>query len=196
VQKLQGAERSVKVRKELTMRHVLTAVAMAAFWCSLVSLGLAEDTKATQSPDAKKVEAKANATANAKLRASIHRTMADLIEARSAEKPDQAKIDSLSKKVQQLREKFQAQAPAVVGNVPAGWVCPWGGPGMGFGRGAAWGGPGRGQGAGRGPGGGPGAGRGFGPGTGLGLGAGGGAFVDEDNDGICDYYEVRHGMHK
>jgi hypothetical protein len=169
---------------------------MAAFWCSLVSLGVAEDTKATRSPDDKKVEAKVNATANAKLRAAIHRTMADLIEAQSAEKPDQAKIDSLSTKVQQLREKLQVQAPAVVGNVPAGWVCPRGGPGMGFGRGAAWGGPGRGPGAGRGPGGGPGAGRGFGPGAGLGLGTGGPAFVDNDNDGICDYYELRHGMHK
>jgi hypothetical protein len=184
----------MKVRKEFTMRHVPTLVTMAAFWCSLVSLGLAEDTKATQSPDDKKVEAKANTTANAELRATIHRTMADLIEAQSTEKPDQAKIDSLSKKLQQLREKLQAQAPAVVGNVPAGWVCPQGGPGMGFGRGAAWGGPGRGPGGGRGYGGG--AGHGFGPGAGLGLGAGGPAFVDNDNDGICDYYELRHGMHK
>ena len=30
----------------------------------------------------------------------------------------------------------------------------------------------------------------------MGLGAGGPAFVDKDNDGICDYYELRHGMHK
>ncbi len=177
------------------MRNVLTLVTMAAFGCSLVSLGLAEDTKAIRSPDDKKVEAKTNATANAKLRATIHRTMADFIEAQIAEKPDQAKIDALGKKLQQLREKLQAQAPVVVGNVPAGWVCPWGGSGMGFGRGAAWGGPGRGPGAGRGPGG-LGAGRSFGPGAGLGLGTGAGAFVDEDNDGICDYYEVRHGMHR
>lgn len=172
------------------MRHVLTWVTMAAFGCSLASLGLAEDTKATQLPDDKKVEAKANATANAETRAAIHRTMADLIEAQSAEKPDQAKIDSLGKKLQQLRESLQAQAPAVVGNVPAGWVCPRGGPGMGFGRGAAWGGPGRGRGYGGG------AGRGFGPGAGLGLGVGGPAFVDNDNDGVCDYYELRHGIQK
>jgi hypothetical protein len=186
------------------MRHVLTFVTMAAFWCSPVSLGLAEDTKATQSPDDKKVEAKANATAPAELRATIHRTMADLIEAQSAEKPDQEKIDKLTKNLQQLRGKLQAQAPAAVGNQPAGWTCPWGGPGMGFGRGAARGGRGQGQGAGRGAGFGPGAGRGpgggpgrgFGPGGGLGLGAGGAAFVDEDNDGICDRYELRNGMHK
>jgi hypothetical protein len=178
------------------MRHVLTLVMMAAFWCSLVSLGLAEDTKATQPPADKKVEAKANATANAELRATIHRTMADLIEAQSTEKPDQTKIDKLTTKLQQLRGKLQAQAPAVVGNVPAGWVCPWGGPGMGFGHGAAWGGLGRGPGGGRGYGGGSGAGRGLGPGAGLGLGVGGGVFVDEDNDGVCDNYELRRGLHK
>ena len=133
------------------MRHVLTFVTMAAFWCSLVSLGLAEDKKASKSPDNKKVEAKADTSANAELRAKIHRTMAALIEAQSAEEPDQAKIDKLTKKLQQLRGKLQAQAPAAAGNQPAGWACPWGGPGMGFGRGAAWGGPGRGQGADAGP---------------------------------------------
>ena len=69
------------------MRHVLTFVTMAAFWCSLVSLGLAEDKKATKSPDNKKVETKADASANADLRAKIHRTMADLIEAQSARSP-------------------------------------------------------------------------------------------------------------
>ncbi len=109
--------------------------------------------------------------------------------------PDQAKIDKLTKKLQLLREKLQAQAPAA-----AGWTCPLGGPGMGFGRGPAWGGRGQGWGpggAGFGPGRGrgPGAGRGFGPGAGLGLGGGPG-FVDRDKDGICDNYELRHGMHK
>jgi hypothetical protein len=208
VQTLQGAERSVKFEKELTMRHVLTLVTMAAVWCSLVSLGLAEDKKASKSPDNKTVETKADSSANADLRAKIHRTMAALIEAQSAEEPDQAKIDKLTKKLQQLRGKLQAQAPAAAGNQPAGWACPWGGPGRGFGRGAAWGGPGQGQGAGRGPGFGPGAGRGwgggpgggagwgFGPGAGMGRAPGGPAFVDKDNDGTCDNYEVRHGMHK
>jgi hypothetical protein len=202
----------MKSEKELTMRHVLTLVTMAAVWCSLVSLGLAEDKKASKSPDNKKVETKADTSANADLRATIHRTMAALIEAQSAEEPDQAKIDKLTKKLQQLHGKLQTQATAAAGSQPAGWTCLWGGPGMGFGRSAAWGGPGQGQGAGRGAGFGPGAGRGpgagpgmgrgpgggrgFGPGGGLGLGAGGGAFVDEDNDGMCDYYELRHGMHK
>jgi hypothetical protein len=85
----------------------------------------------------------------------------------------------------------------------ANWTCPWGGPGMGFGRGPAWSGTGRGQGVGRGLGWGAGAargpgggqGRGFGPGAGWGRG-GGPAFVDEDHDGVCDNYELRHGMHK
>jgi len=30
----------------------------------------------------------------------------------------------------------------------------------------------------------------------MGLGSGGGSFVDEDHDGICDYYELRNGLHK
>jgi hypothetical protein len=190
------------------MRHVLTLVTMTTVWCSLVSLGLAEDKKASKSPDDKKVETKADSSANADLRAEIHRTMAALIEAQSAEEPDQAKIDQLTKKLQQLRGKLQSQAPAAAGNQPAGWACPWGGPGRGFGRGAAWGGPGQGQGVGRGTGFGPGAGRGwgggpgggagrgFGPGAGMGRAPGGPAFVDKDKDGICDNYEVRHGMHK
>jgi hypothetical protein len=207
------------------MRNALTFVTMAAFWCSLVSLGLAEDKKATKSLDHNKVETRTDASATADVRAKIHRTMAALIEAQAAEEPDQAKIDKLTKKLDQLRGKLPAQVPAAAGTQPAGWTCPWGGPGMGFGRGAAWGGPGMGFGrgaawggpgkgvgagrgagfgpvAGRGPaagpgmGRGPGGGRGFGPGAGLGLGAGKGVSVDEDNDGICDSYELRHGMHK
>jgi hypothetical protein len=177
---------------------------LAAFWCSLVSLGLAEEKKASDSPDNKKVETKADSSAKADLRATIHRTIAALIEAQSAEEPDQAKINKLTKNLQQLRGKLQAQAPTATGNQPAGWACPWGGPGRGFGCGAAWGGPGQGQGAGRGAGFGPGvgrgwgggAGRGFGPGAGMGRTPGGPAFVDKDNDGTCDNYEVRHGMHK
>jgi hypothetical protein len=169
-----------------------------------IPLGLAEDKKASKSPDNKKVETKTDISAKADLRADIHLTMAALIEAQSAEEPDQAKIDKLTKKLQQLRGKLQAQAPAAAGNQPAGWACPLGGPGRGFGRSAAWGGLGQGQGAGRGAGFGPGAGRGwgggagrgFGPGAGMGRAPGGPTFVDKDNDGTCDNYEVRHGMHK
>ena len=55
----------MKSEKELTMRHVLTIVTMAAFWCSLVSLGLAEDKKASKSPDNTKEETKPASSPNA-----------------------------------------------------------------------------------------------------------------------------------
>ena len=179
------------------MRCVLTIVMMAALWGGLVSSGMAEDLKATKSPD-NKVEGRAGTSGNAELRAEIHRTLAALIEAQSAEKPDQAKVDELTKKLQQLRGKLRSQNAAAVGNATAAWGCPWGGPG--YGRGAGWGrggkGAGFGPGGGRGWGGGGGYGQGFGPGGGEGRAHGGAAFVDKDNDGICDYYELRQGMHK
>jgi len=135
------------------MRHVLILVTMAAFWCSLISIGMAEDKKTTKLPKDKKVETK-----------------------------------------------------AVADNQTPGMNCPMGGPGMGFGRGAGGGGPGRGPGAGRGAGFGwcggrgmgmgPGAGWGFGYGAGQGGGGGRGAFVDENNNGICDHYEARNGTNK
>jgi hypothetical protein len=183
------------------VRHVICLMTIAAYAWGLASLGLAEDQPAAKPAADKKVEAKAGGSAIADLRARIHRTMADLIEAQSAEKPDPARIESLTKELRQLRARLQSQAPVAAADPPRAWTCPWGGPGMGFGRGAGWGGrgpgagPGRGAGYGAGAGRGPGAGRGFGPGAGLGLGPAGGPLVDEDNDGICDYYEIRHGMH-
>jgi hypothetical protein len=201
VQVLQRAIQRSNFQEETIMNKLLTSLTMAAFCFGLVSLGQAED-KATKSPDNKKVEAKAD------LQAKIHRTMATLIEARTADEPDQAKIEKLTKKLDQLRAKQQSPTSAAGA---AGWTCPRGGPGMGFGRGQGWGGQGRGpgwgggrgQGWGRGGGFGPGwgggpgggAGRGFGPGGGMGRAPGGPAFVDRDNDGACDNYEVRHGMH-
>jgi hypothetical protein len=183
------------------MRYVLTIVTMAALCGSLVSFGVAEDSTATKSPENKAV-ARVNTTSNAELRAEIHRTLAALIEARSAEKPDQAKVDELSQKFQQLRGKLRSQNVTAAGSSATGWGGPWGGPGRGYGRGAGWCGGGRGPGAGFGPGGGrgwgggAGRGQGFGPGAGQGRAAGGAAFVDEDNDGVCDQYELRQGMHK
>ncbi len=179
------------------MRQLLTMVTMAVLCGGLVSFGIAEEKTATTSPDSK--TAARAAAESAALRADYHRTLAALIEAQSAEKPDQAKVDQLAKKLQQIRAKLLAQNAAAAGNVPAGWGCPWGGPGLGFGRGPGWGGRGRGAGfgpaGGRGFGGGGGFGQGFGPGAGRGLAPGGPAFLDQDNDGICDYYELRHGMH-
>jgi hypothetical protein len=94
----------------------------------------------------------------------------------------------------------KVEAKTTVDKHAAGWSGPRGGPGMGFGNGPAWlrqgKGPGRG-GNGFGPG--PGAGRGMGMGLGAGWGfrygatqGGGGRFVDQDNNGICDHYELRH----
>jgi hypothetical protein len=182
------------------MRYVLTIVTMAALCGGLVSRGVAED-KATKSPD-NKVTDGAKTTGDIKLRAEIHRTLAALIEARSAEKPDQGKVGELTQMLQQLRGKLRAQNVAAGGSAATAWGCPWGGPGPGYGRSACWGGGGRGARGGFGPGGGHGwgggvgRGRGFGPGAGQGLAPGGAAFVDKDNDGVCDQYELRQGMHK
>jgi len=173
------------------MRHVMTGWTAAAIGCGLVSLGIAGEPNASTPPQQTKVETQVKTPTSAELRAEIHRTMAALIEAQAAEEPNSVQIAELTKSLSQLRGKLRSQNPATVGNPAAGWGCPWGGPGRGpgMGRGAGFG-PGRGWG------GGPVGGRGMGPGAGLGLGAGSGAFVDEDHDGICDYYELRHGMHR
>jgi len=198
--KICRARASRNEEKELTMRHLLTIVTAVALCGGLASFGTAEDQKTGVS--AKPNQAgRGQASANADLRAEIHRTLAALVEARSQETPDQAKIDQLTQKLQQLRATLRSQNAAGAGG---GWGCPWGGPGMGFGYGRGCGGggcgrgPGGGMGAGygRGWGGGAGAGRGFGPGGGQGLAPGGAAFVDQDNDGVCDHYQQRKGMQK
>lgn len=95
----------------------------------------------------------------AKLRAEMHRTMAALIEAQAAEKPDPERIRSLTEQVGKLRREIWQQT---------------GGPGMGRGPGMGMG-PGMGRG--------PGWGRGAGYRAGMGWGPG---FVDRNNDGVCD----------
>ena len=181
------------------MRHLLTIVTTAAL-CGLVApFGMTEDQSANR-PLYQADEGRTAMVADARLRAEIHRTLAALIEARSAEKPDLAKIDELNQKLRQLRTKLQAHSGVVAARAPEGWVCPRGGPGMGFGFGRGWGWArgGKGPGAGFGPGAGLGwgGGRGLGPGAGQGRAPGVPAFVDQDKDGICDYYELRHGMHQ
>jgi hypothetical protein len=153
-------------------------------------LGITGDPQPAKSIESQKAEAPTKAPAAADVRAEIHRTLADLIEARSADKPDPAKVDELTRKLQELRGKLVAQATVAAGGAQDGWVCPWGGPGLGAGRG-----PGRGAavGPGFGRGWGGGGGRGLGPGAGQGLAPGGAAFVDQDHNGVCDYYELRHG---
>jgi hypothetical protein len=158
---------------ELTMRHVPTIVTLTAVWGGLVSGGTAADQA--------KVDDPAKAAANADLRAEIHQTLADLIEARSAETPDQAKVEALTQKLQELRSQWRGQRPATAD----GWTCPRRGPGMG--RGAGWGCVGRGWCGGAGGG----RGRGLGPGAGQGRAPGGPAFVDKNNSGVCDNFEQR-----
>ena len=181
------------------MRHLLIIVTTAALYGGLVSFGMAEEQKVV-APANPNQEGRSQKATNADLRVEIRRTMAALIEARSAEKPDPAEVDQLTQKLQELRGKLRSQNPAAAG----GATGRWGGPGMGlgYGRGCGWGGGGRGPGGGMGPGacrgwgGGAGAGRGFGPRAGQGLAPGGPAFVDQNNDGICDRYELRNGTHK
>jgi hypothetical protein len=167
------------------MRHVLTMVTVAMLSSGLASLGTAGD------PTTPAAKAPSKAAAGADVRADIHRTLAALIQARSAEKPDTAKVDELARKLEQLRGKLRGQSGAIAGNAGGPGRCPWGGPGVGYGRGMGAG-YGRGPGAGRGMGW-NGGGGGMGRGAGLGRDPGGAAFVDRDGDGVCDNYELRHG---
>jgi hypothetical protein len=199
------------------MRTGLTLMMTVILIGGVGSAGLGQEAKKAKSPAAKGPDvAKADTPAPAELRAKVHRLMAALIDAQSAEKPDEAKIQRLNEQLQTLRQQIWAQGPPA----PGAWQSPWGGPGMGYGRGAGWGvpggrgwgkgpGPGRGYGPGpgwgrgggprtmpapgRGPGWGRGPGRGYGPGAGPpGRGMGYGrqwGFVDEDRDGVCDNYE-------
>ena len=196
------------------MRTVLTLVMTLAVSGLVASSTLAADTPAGKKPAKVKAAAQADTPTPAQLRARMHRTMAALVEAQAAENPDQAKIKALVDRLQVLRNQIRAPGPAAPNAPPAGWQCPWGGPGMGYGP--AWGGRGRGgpgRGYGRGPGFGPGpgrgpgygAGRGRGPGYGRGAGWGaqpgagfgpGRAFVDQDGDGVCDNYERLWGEKK
>lgn len=189
------------------MKRAMTIVTVAAVWGGLVSFGVAEDQGAGKSPDPSKVEVRTTTASIAGLRAEIHRTLAALIEARAVDDPDEAKVAELTERLQQLRGRLRAQTASATRSVASGSAGAMGG-GMGYGRGGAWGRPGWGRGfgpgagrgfgpaAGRGWGGGAGGGRGLGPGAGQGLAPGGAAFVDRDNDGVCDNYELRQGMHK
>lgn len=129
----------------------------------------------------------------AQLRAEWFQILSALAAEQAKPQPDQARLAELQAQLAALRVKVgSAMRPGVVPGAPV--PCPWGGPGLGMGMGR---GPGyaMGMGAGRGPAagygqvpGGPGQGRGRGRGFG-----GGAAFVDQNRNGICDYYELRWG---
>lgn len=134
----------------------------------------------------------------AQQRAEWLKTLAAIAEEQAKPQPHQQKIATLQGKLLQLR---QGTLPTGVGPGmgfmaprPGTPVCPWGGPGLGMGMGR---GPGYGQGMGygRGPGRGGPRGPGYGPGPGMGRGGFGmgPAFVDRNQNGICDYYEYRRG---
>ena len=165
------------------MRTSLTFGVLWALIGVMAPISLAQTDKTDKQP-AVSPAAVVDSAALAKTRAAMHRTIADLIEARAADKPDQAKIKELTDRLQTLRGQSQARGPG-------GWQCPFGGSGLGYGP--AWGG-GRGPGAGPGRGFGPGYGRGAGWGPGLGAGRGGPMFVDENHDGVCDHYEALWGQ--
>ena len=177
------------------MRNFFTMLAALAILGGGGLAVWAQDVAPTIPNQTTQVDAKAAMAAHAKLRVKLHRTIADLIEARHAEQPDQAQVDKLAKEVEQLRSEIMAQRPAAMGRPGMGYGRGQGrgagyGPGQGYGRGPGQGygrGPGYGRGQGRGPGMGPGQGRGGG-GRGPGYGRGPG-FVDRDQDGACDRRE-------
>ncbi len=175
------------------MRHVPTYL-LALVFSAMASTGWAQAAAAeTKQADAKPA-AQTAAKTPAQLRAEMHRTLAALFEAQAAEKVDPEKVKALTGQLQTIRGEMAAQFPTAPANA-AGRGCPWGGPG--YGRGPGWGGPGYGRGAGGGYGWGRGYGRGGwggGPGYGRGMGWGAGpAFVDADQDGVCDNFELRTG---
>ncbi len=165
-------------------RNVLLSVVLSTLLAPCALEAAAQETVPGARPD------------GVQLRAEWHRTVVALIDAQAAEKPDPAKIKELTEKLQTLRA--QMPQPGGFGGMGPGWgrgACAGMGMGMGPGRGAGLGAGwcgGRGPGAGRGPGmaRGPGYGRGAGAGANAGWGR---AFVDENQNGICDRFEQARG---
>ena len=163
------------------MRSAFTMLTAVAILCGMALMVRAQDADRGKSPgDAKKIDAKVQWIACAKLRIQFHRTLADLIEARIAPEPDKARIEELQKELQQVRKELYEKRPPRRGGsgMRPGPDCPWGEQGMGPGQGRGGGrgrgmGPGQGDdrpGQGMGPGsrGDRGRGRGMGPGRGDG----------------------------
>ncbi|MCS7238848.1 MAG: hypothetical protein NZ899_11350 [Thermoguttaceae bacterium] len=174
------------------------AVVAALSWGLTSEAWAAQDAKGVSSADVGSA-----ATTLDELYGEFARVRAELLSARSQVPPDWQKIGKLTAELASLRAEIakRQQAGGVAGRLatpPAPW-CPWGvgaGPGLGLGRqlgrGPAAGprggfggrtGPGGGRRGGPGPAG-AGWGRGLGP-RGPGLG-----FVDQNGNGICDYFEV------
>ncbi len=159
------------------MRYAFTMLIAAVVLCGTALTVRAQDGDKSKSPgEAQKAPTKADRIAFAKLQIKFHRTLADLIEAQIAEKPDEAKIEELKKALQEVRKEMFEKCPR-----------PRGGRGMGPGPGGPWGqqgmGPGR-QGGRPGPGG-----PGMGPGPNCpwgepGMGPGPGSEGDRPGPGM------------
>lgn len=159
------------------MRSTLTLGKIFVLICVVASAGQVQADEPAQKPGGEQAAANPSPKDVVKLRAEMHRTMAALIEAQAAEKPDPAKIKELTDRLQSLRGEIWGRGPGGSGmGGPAAGGGRGRGPGMGYGRGY---GPGRGYGYGRGAGGG---------------GWGGRVLIDENNNGICDYYEAMWGQ--
>jgi hypothetical protein len=86
---------------------------MAAMAVTVLGVGVssvtADEAVPTTPADAKAVDAKTEIATPAQLRAKLHRTLADLIDARNVEKPDPARVDKLVKEIERLRAEIAAQ---------------------------------------------------------------------------------------
>lgn len=122
----------------------------------------ASSTRPSADADAKAPATPLTPAATAQLRAKVHRTIAALVEAQAAEKPNEAKIRQLRQQLQTMQTKLQCPQGADFAG-----QCPMGGMGRGQGMGY-----GRGRGMGMGMGQGQCYGQGQGQGRGMGMGQG------------------------
>ena len=111
-----------------TRTLVLVAVA------SMTSVTWAQTPPAEKSPP-KPAASQADAATVAPLRAELHRTIADLIEARVASPSEPARVQELTTKAEELRAKLAATVPGTGARGPMGAGRGWGGTGMGPGMG-------------------------------------------------------------
>ncbi|MBI4864161.1 MAG: hypothetical protein HY815_28480 [Candidatus Riflebacteria bacterium] len=130
-------------------------------------------------------------TDQARVRAEYHRAMAALIEAESAQKPDNATIERLKGQVQALENQLPEKQNLAGGQGAGSTSARCGAAGCGQGRAGSSCGAGRGCGAGYRGRRGAGGGQGFGQGrrARAGAGRGGACFVDANQNGVCDKKE-------
>lgn len=188
-----------KVWSPLRFRACALAGLPILLAATVLAFGPAGKASATEEgKDASSQAATSAAKTLDQLYAELARVRAELVAAQGQVPPDWQKIGQLMAELQRLRAEITSrqQAPgALVGRgVPGGPWCPWGlGPSLGrqWGRGPAAGprggggaklGPGFGRQGGASP-------AGSAWGRGMGPRGPGRAFVDQNGNGICDYFE-------